>query len=132
MDRTGTVEIRGLEEGLTFDDVLLMPVESNVLPKDVDVSIMLTPTVRLNIPLLSAAMDTVTEADTAIAMAREGGVGIVHRNNTPDAQASEVDKVKKSESGMISDPITVAPGQKVSEALLSCGDRKLALSRRPA
>ncbi len=118
MDRTGTVGNRGLEEGLTFDDVLLLPAESKVLPKDVDVSVMLTPAVRLNIPLLSAAMDTVTEADTAIAMAREGGIGIVHRNNTPDEQASEVDKVKKSESGMISDPITVAPGQKVSEALL--------------
>ncbi len=118
MDRTGTVEIKGLEEGLTFDDVLLLPAESKVLPKDVDVSVMLTPAVRLNIPLLSAAMDTVTEADTAIAMAREGGIGIVHRNNTPDVQASEVDKVKKSESGMISDPITVGPGQKVSEALL--------------
>ena len=118
MDRTGTGEIRGLEEGLTFDDVLLLPAESKVLPKDVDVSIMLTPKVRLNIPLLSAAMDTVTEADTAIAMAREGGIGIVHRNNSPDEQASEVDKVKKSESGMISDPITVAPDQKVAEALV--------------
>jgi IMP dehydrogenase len=118
MDRTATTEIRGLEEGLTFDDVLLLPAESRVLPRDVDVSIMLTPKVRLNIPLLSAAMDTVTEADTAIAMAREGGIGIVHRNNTPDEQATEVDKVKKSESGMISDPITVAPDQKVAEALL--------------
>ncbi len=118
MDRTGTAGNGGLEEGLTFDDVLLLPAESKVLPKDVDISVMLTPGVRLNIPLLSAAMDTVTEADTAIAMAREGGIGIVHRNNTPDEQASEVDKVKKSESGMISDPITVAPGQKVAEALL--------------
>ncbi|MGE5188625.1 MAG: IMP dehydrogenase [Gemmatimonadota bacterium] len=117
MDQKGTVDIRGLEEGLTFDDVLLLPAESKVLPKDVDVSVMLTPMVRLNIPLLSAAMDTVTEADTAIAMAREGGIGIIHRNNTPDEQATEVDKVKKSESGMISDPITVAPDQKVAEAL---------------
>ncbi len=107
----------GMEEGLTFDDVLLLPAESKVLPKDVDISVSLTPEVRLNIPLLSAAMDTVTEADTAIAMAREGGLGIIHRNNTPEEQAHEVDKVKKSESGMISDPITVDPDQKVHEAL---------------
>ena len=107
----------GMEEGLTFDDVLLLPAESKVLPKEVDISVSLTPEVRLNIPLLSAAMDTVTEADTAIAMAREGGLGIIHRNNTPEEQAHEVDKVKKSESGMISDPITVGPDQKVHEAL---------------
>ncbi len=106
-----------MEEGLTFDDVLLLPAESKVLPKDTDISISLTPGVRLNIPLLSAAMDTVTEADTAIAMAREGGLGIIHRNNSPEDQAHEVDKVKKSESGMISDPITVGPDQKVYEAL---------------
>ncbi|HEU5360959.1 MAG TPA: IMP dehydrogenase [Candidatus Deferrimicrobiaceae bacterium] len=108
---------KGMEEGLTFDDVLLLPAESKVLPREVDVSVSLTPAIRLNIPLLSAAMDTVTEADTAIAMAREGGLGIIHRNNTADEQAHEVDKVKKSESGMISDPITVGPKQKVSEAL---------------
>ncbi len=106
-----------MEEGLTFDDVLLLPAESKVLPKDVDISISLTPEIRLNIPLLSAAMDTVTESETAIAMAREGGLGIIHRNNTPEEQAHEVDKVKKSESGMISDPITVGPDQKVHEAL---------------
>ncbi len=106
-----------MEEGLTFDDVLLLPAESKVLPKDVDVAVDLTPEVRLNIPLLSAAMDTVTEAETAIAMAREGGMGIIHRNNTASEQAHEVDKVKKSESGMISDPITVRPEQKVAEAL---------------
>jgi IMP dehydrogenase len=111
------MEGKALEEGLTFDDVLLLPAESKVLPKDVDVSVDLTPQVRLSIPILSAAMDTVTEAETAIAMAREGGLGIVHRNNTADEQAQEVDKVKKSESGMISDPITVDPGQKVHEAL---------------
>jgi IMP dehydrogenase len=108
---------KGMEEGLTFDDVLLLPAESKVLPKEVDVSVSLTPEIRLTIPLLSAAMDSVTEADTAIAMAREGGLGIIHRNNTAGEQAQEVDKVKKSESGMISDPITVGPGQKVSEAL---------------
>lgn len=106
-----------LEDGLTFDDVLLLPAESKVIPKEVDVSVALTPKVNLNIPIVSAAMDTVTESDTAIAMAREGGLGFIHRNNTPDAQAHEVDRVKKSESGMISDPITVDPEQKVSEAL---------------
>ncbi|MBI5575729.1 MAG: IMP dehydrogenase [Deltaproteobacteria bacterium] len=110
-------EGNGLREGLTFDDVLLLPGESRILPKDVDVSVALTPEIRLNIPLLTAAMDTVTEADTAIAVAREGGIGIIHRNNTAEEQAAEVDRVKKSESGMIIDPITVDPDQKVSEAL---------------
>ncbi|HEY5765836.1 MAG TPA: IMP dehydrogenase, partial [Candidatus Deferrimicrobiaceae bacterium] len=100
-----------------FDDVLLLPAESKVIPKEVDVSVLLTPRVKLNIPILSAAMDTVTEAETAIAMAREGGLGFIHRNNSPDEQAHEVDRVKKSESGMISDPITVDPEQKVAEAL---------------
>ncbi len=113
----GTGGRDGMEEGLTFDDVLLLPAESKVVPKDVDVSVTITPEVRLTIPMLSAAMDTVTEADTAIAMAREGGLGIVHRNLSVDEQAHEVDKVKKSESGMISDPITVHPEQKVSDAL---------------
>ena len=113
----GQADARGMQEGLTFDDVLLLPGESKVLPKDVDVSVTLTPEIRLNIPLLTAAMDTVTEADTAIAMAREGGIGVVHRNNTADEQAAEVDRVKKSESGMIIDPITVNPEQRVHEAL---------------
>jgi IMP dehydrogenase len=108
---------KGMEEGLTFDDVILLPAESKILPKDVDVSVSLTPEIRLNVPLISAAMDTVTEADTAIAMAREGGLGIIHRNNTAEEQALEVDKVKKSESGMILDPITMDPRQKVAEAL---------------
>ena len=106
-----------MEEGLTFDDVILLPAESKILPKEVDVSVSLTPEIRLNVPLISAAMDTVTEADTAIAMAREGGLGIIHRNNTAEEQAHEVDKVKKSESGMILDPITMDPRQKVAEAL---------------
>ncbi|MDA8122817.1 MAG: IMP dehydrogenase [Deltaproteobacteria bacterium] len=113
----GRIGSKELEEGLTFDDVLLLPGESNVLPKDADVSVSLTPEIRLSIPILSAAMDTVTEADTAIAVAREGGIGFIHRNNTPDEQAVEVDRVKKSESGMIIDPITVDPDQKVHEAL---------------
>jgi len=107
----------GMREGLTFDDVLLIPAESEVVPKDVDVTVRLTAEISLNIPLVSSAMDTVTEADTAIAMAREGGIGFLHRNNSPDEQAIEVDRVKKSESGMISDPITVDPDQRVHEAL---------------
>ncbi len=105
-----------LPVGLTFDDVLLIPAESAVLPRDIDVSTQLTERIRLNIPLVSAAMDTVTESRTAIAMAQEGGVGIIHRNLPPARQAAEVEKVKKFESGMISDPITVAPEQKIFEA----------------
>ena len=114
---TGRSSAVEMVEGLTFDDVLLIPADSAVIPKDVDVTVDLTPDIRLNIPLVSAAMDTVTESDTAIAMAREGGIGIIHRNNTADEQATEVDRVKKSESGMISDPITVDPDQRVVEAL---------------
>ncbi len=105
-----------LPVGLTFDDVLLVPAESSVLPRDIDVSTRLTERITLNIPLVSAAMDTVTESKTAIAMAQEGGIGIVHRNLSIPVQAAEVEKVKKFESGMISDPITVAPDQKISEA----------------
>ncbi|BDV42603.1 inosine-5'-monophosphate dehydrogenase [Geotalea uraniireducens] len=104
-------------EGLTFDDVLLVPAHSQILPRDVALSTHLTRTITLNIPLVSAAMDTVTEARTAICMAREGGVGIIHKNLTIEEQAMEVDKVKKSESGMIVDPITMRPHQKIHEAL---------------
>ena len=102
--------------GLTFDDVLLIPAESAVLPRDTDVATRLTERITLNIPLVSAAMDTVTESKTAIAMAQEGGMGIIHRNLPVSIQAAEVEKVKKFESGMISDPITVAPDQQISEA----------------
>ncbi len=102
--------------GLTFDDVLLVPAESSILPRDTDVSTRLTARIQLNIPLLSAAMDTVTEARTAIAMAQEGGLGFIHRNMSVQAQGKEVEKVKKSESGMISDPVTVSPHQKIAEA----------------
>ena len=105
-----------LPVGLTFDDVLLIPAESSILPRDIDVSTRLTERITLNIPLVSAAMDTVTESRTAIAMAQEGGIGIIHRNMPVAAQAAKVEKVKKFESGMISDPITVAPEQKISEA----------------
>lgn len=104
--------------GLTFDDVLLLPAKSDVLPKDVDISTKLTRNITLNIPIISAAMDTVTEANLAIAIAREGGIGIVHRAAPPEKQALEVDKVKKSESGMIVDPITIAPDAPISDALL--------------
>lgn len=105
-----------LPVGLTFDDVLLIPAESAVLPRDIDVSTRLTDRITLKIPLVSAAMDTVTESKTAIAMAQEGGIGLIHRNLSVWAQAGEVEKVKKYESGMITDPITVAPDQKISEA----------------
>lgn len=103
--------------GLTFDDVLLIPAKSEVLPKEVDISTMLTRSIKINIPVVSAAMDTVTEANLAIAMAREGGIGFIHRAMSPEKQASEVDKVKKSESGMILDPITILPAAPISEAL---------------
>ncbi len=106
-----------LREGLTFDDVLLVPTASAIQPRDTDVSSPLTRSIRLNIPLLSAAMDTVTEARTAIAMAQEGGLGVIHRNLAVAAQALEVEKVKKSESGMIVDPVTVHPEQPIAEAL---------------
>jgi IMP dehydrogenase len=103
--------------GLTFDDVLLVPAYTDVLPKDIDVATHVTPSIRLNIPLMSAAMDTVTESQTAISMAREGGIGIIHKNLSIKSQALEVDKVKKSESGMIAAPITIHPEQNLYEAL---------------
>ncbi len=103
--------------GLTFDDVLLLPGESSVLPKDVDTAVRLTDKISLSIPLISAAMDSVTESKTAIAMARTGGLGILHRNMTPAEQALEVEKVKRAESGMILEPITMNPAQKIGEAL---------------
>ncbi len=106
-----------IREGLTFDDVLLVPAHSTILPKDADLTTYLTKKIKLNIPLLSAAMDTVTESRTAICMAREGGLGIIHKNMTPAEQALEIDQVKKSESGMIVDPITMNPDQKIFEAL---------------
>jgi len=103
-------------EALTFDDVLLLPQHSSVLPSQIDVSTQLTPRIRLNIPLLSAAMDTVTEARLAIALAREGGMGVIHRNMTIEEQAGEVDKVKRSEAGMIVDPITLPPTATLEQA----------------
>lgn len=104
-------------ETLTFDDVLLVPQKSDVLPREVDVTTRLSKNIQLNIPLVSAAMDTVTEAKLAIAIAREGGLGVVHKNMSIEEQVAEVDKVKRSESGMILHPITLSPGKKIGEAL---------------
>jgi len=106
-----------IPEALTFDDVLLVPQRSDVLPSEVDVSTRLTRSINLKVPIVSAAMDTVTEAPLAIAMAQEGGIGIVHKNMPIEAQAAEVDKVKRSESGMIVDPVTIGPDARVAEAL---------------
>ena len=105
------------EDAYSFDDVLLIPNYSDVVPKDVNVSTQLTKNISLNIPIVSAAMDTVTEARAAITMAREGGMGFIHRNLSIKSQATEVDRVKKSESGMIVDPVTIHPDQRVSEVL---------------
>lgn len=113
MDTSGKV----IKEGLTFNDVLLLPGKSDVLPRDVDLSTRLTRNITLNIPLVSAAMDTVTEARLAVAMAQEGGIGILHKNLPIQVQAEEVEKVKRSESGMIVDPVTLSPEHYISEAL---------------
>ncbi len=107
----------GIDVGLTFDDVLLRPARSDIHPNFVDVSTRLTRDIRLNIPIISAAMDTVTEARLAIAMAQQGGLGVIHKNLTIEQQAEEVDKVKRSEAGMIVDPVTMRPWQSISEAL---------------
>ena len=111
------MRVENVEECLTFDDVLLVPAYSEILPNEVEVSTQLTRNIKLNIPLISAAMDTVTESSTAIAMAQEGGIGIIHRNLDIQEQAAEVKKVKKYESGMIVNPLTVRPKHKVSDAL---------------
>ena len=109
--------MRILEEALTFDDVLLVPAHSSVLPREVDLSTQLTRTIRLGLPVISAAMDTVTEARLAITMAQEGGLGIIHKNMTIEAQAREVARVKKFESGVIRDPITVSPDLSIREVI---------------
>jgi len=104
------------KEGLTFDDVLLIPAKSEVLPKDVDLSVSLTDTLKLNIPIISAGMDTVTEAEMAIAMARQGGLGIIHKNMSIEEQAEQVDRVKRSENGVITDPFSLTPEHQVYDA----------------
>src|SRR5712671_3965080 len=106
-----------IPEGLTFDDLILQPALSDVLPAETDTRTCLTRKIALNIPILSAAMDTVTESHLAIALAQQGGIGIVHRNMPIDRQAEEVDRVKRSESGMIVDPVTIPPDKKISDAL---------------
>jgi len=112
-------------EGLTFDDVLLLPAYSQILPRDVDIKTKLTKTITLNVPMLSAAMDTVTEAQLAIALAREGGLGILHKNMSIDQQADQVRKVKRSENGLILDPITLSPDATIGEAVRLMRDNKI-------
>jgi len=120
-----TIPTMGLPEGLTFDDVLLIPAKSDVLPTETDTTTFFSRNVRLNIPISSAAMDTVTEAHLAIALAQQGGIGVIHRNLSIAAQAAEVDKVKRSESGMIVDPITITPDRPISEALAMMAHYKI-------
>src|SRR5690606_13428978 len=112
-------------EGLTFDDVLLVPAYSQILPREVDVSTQLTKSIRLNIPMLSAAMDTVTEANLAIALAREGGLGILHKNMSIEKQVEQVRKVKRSESGLIIDPITLHQDATIGDALKLMKENKI-------
>src|ERR671935_108482 len=117
VDRLLELERKFAKEGLTFDDVLLVPAESRVLPNDVSTRTRLTRRIELAIPIVSAAMDTVTEARLAIALAREGGIGVLHRNLSIEAQVAELDKVKRSEAGMIVEPVTLPPDASVSHAL---------------
>ena len=107
---------RFLGTGITFDDILLLPCKSDVLPAEVNTATQLTERIRLNIPLISSAMDTVTESRLAIALAQEGGIGIIHRNLKPDEQAREVVKVKRSASGVITGPVTLTPEHTIAEA----------------
>ncbi len=117
VERLLSLEQKFAREGLAFDDVLLVPAESEVLPNDVSTRTRLTREIELAIPFVSAAMDTVTEARLAIALARVGGIGIVHRNLSIEDQVAEVDKVKRSEAGMIVEPVTLSPEEPVAEAL---------------
>src|ERR1044071_5012910 len=109
--------IENLPEALTFDDVLLLPAYSDLLPTETETTTRLTRTINLNIPLLSSAMDTVTESPMAIAIAQQGGIGVIHKNLSVEAQRDEVDKVKRSESGMIVDPVTMTPDRPIREAV---------------
>ena len=123
--KRGSITAKFFGEGLTFDDVLLMPAYSEILPREVDISTQLTKTIRLNVPMLSAAMDTVTEAQLAIALAREGGLGILHKNMSIAQQADQVRKVKRSENGLILDPITLGPDATIGEALFLMKENKI-------
>ena len=114
-----------VREGLTFDDVLLIPQKSDVTPDMIDTTTYLTKKIKLNIPIMSAAMDTVTEASMAIAMAREGGIGIIHKNMTIEAQKTEVDKVKRSEHGVIVDPFFLSPENTLADADALMGKYKI-------
>src|SRR5271169_4632263 len=109
--------LEAIPEGLTFDDVLLQPARSGVLPANTDTRTCLTRHIAMNIPIVSSAMDTVTESHLAIALAQQGGIGIIHRNMSVERQAEEVDRVKRSESGMIVDPVTISPEKKIADAL---------------
>src|SRR6478736_1395185 len=113
------------EVALTFDDVLIRPAASDVLPCKVDVSSRVTRTIGVHIPIVSAAMDTVTEARLAIAMAQAGGIGVIHRNLSPDAQAAEVAQVKKFESGMVVNPVTIHPDASLADALKLMSDHQI-------
>jgi IMP dehydrogenase len=113
----GVTSRQSLETALTFDDVLLVPQHSEVLPTQVDVTTRFSRNIPLNVPLVSAAMDTVTESGLAIAMAQQGGLGVIHKNLSIDEQAVEVDRVKRSESGMIVNPVTLSPTHRIYEAL---------------
>ena len=108
---------REIPEGLTFDDVLLVPAHSDVLPRDVDVTTAFTADIQLHTPIISAAMDTVTESELAIAMARAGGIGVIHKNMPIEAQCEQVRRVKRAENGMIYDPVTITPDATVGDAL---------------
>jgi len=123
--------MRIIEKGYTFDDVLLVPAHSQVLPRDVSLKTPLTKKITLNLPLLSAAMDTVTEARLAISMAQEGGIGIIHKNMTPEQQALAVRKVKRHESGIVKDPVTVSPDKLIGELLAERSQRKRKMSGLP-
>src|SRR6476469_486378 len=119
------MDINEINEGLTFDDVMLIPAYSEILPGEVDTRTQFTRNISLNIPLCSSAMDTVTEAGLAIALAQQGGIGVIHKNFTVAEQAEEVDKVKRSESGMSVDPVTINERALVSEALAIMGRYKI-------
>ena len=123
--------LRIVEEALTFDDVLLLPAYSKVLPRDVGLETRLTRDIRLNMPLLGAAMDTVTESRMAITLAQEGGIGIIHKNMSVEEQAAEVRNVKKFEAGVISDPITVPPKTTIRELLQLTRAQKISVSISP-